>query len=332
VDNFGDHESIHRAEANRLIEEGKFDQALVEIDKSLDLDPANFLGIWDRGNIYVYEGELEKAELEYQKLLTVTDPIIYSWGLAGLARLLLRQGKYVLSKENANKGIEKGEKAGEEAWVLAWQRYLMYLEYTSRNYEQTLIEAEKAWLLAVEEDDLSSKRQIVCFRGLIHLGLKDIDEAQRAEEELRKLCEEESIDPQGYYFHLRGNIELGKNEFDRAVESFEKALSFNETNILFLDSLALTHLRNGEILKALETYQKMASLESYLIVLGRNGYEDLITKSFYMLGKIYEQQGDTDKAIEHYEKFLDLWKDADFGLPEVEDARKRLAGLKSQLP
>jgi len=48
------------------------------------------------------------------------------------------------------------------------------------------------------------------------------------------------------------------------------------------------------------------------------------------VGKIYEQKG--NKAIEHYEKFLEIWKDADPGIAEVEDAKKRLVGLKSQTP
>jgi uncharacterized protein YjeT (DUF2065 family) len=34
-----------------------------------------------------------------------------------------------------------------------------------------------------------------------------------------------------------------------------------------------------------------------------------------------------EKAIEHYEKFPTLWKDADQGIAEVEDAKKRLVGL-----
>jgi len=49
-----------------------------------------------------------------------------------------------------------------------------------------------------------------------------------------------------------------------------------------------------------------------------------------MLGRIYQQQDDRRKAIEHYEKFLYLWKDADPVFLEVQDAKKRLDEKKLQ--
>jgi tetratricopeptide (TPR) repeat protein len=46
------------------------------------------------------------------------------------------------------------------------------------------------------------------------------------------------------------------------------------------------------------------------------------------LGQIYESLGKTDKAIENYRAFIELWKNADQELqPRVADARKRLARL-----
>ena len=45
------------------------------------------------------------------------------------------------------------------------------------------------------------------------------------------------------------------------------------------------------------------------------------------MGKIYEKKGDTNLAIKNYEKFLDLWKDADKDLPDLIDAKTRYAKL-----
>ena len=56
----------------------------------------------------------------------------------------------------------------------------------------------------------------------------------------------------------------------------------------------------------------------------------ICVEDHYLLGTAYEKSGWTAKAIEQYREFLEIWKDADPGIPSVEDARARLAALENR--
>jgi tetratricopeptide (TPR) repeat protein len=129
-------------------------------------------------------------------------------------------------------------------------------------------------------------------------------------------------------------IELEKKNTTQAIKRFKSAISllpyesrvisFDE-HAVFFDALSSGYYKAGELENSLAEYENVISLTT-----GRLKYGDIYAKAFYMLGMIHEQQGNKAKAKENYEKFLELWKDADPGIAEVEDAKKRLAGLKGQ--
>ena len=275
-----------------------------------------------------------KAEQEYKKAMEYKEPAAQAWGMAKLASLYLSQGKFEKAKDLLKQGIEWGKEHSEKWAESNFHWYLGYMYLKSGNSEEALREFEKSFSGYVESESLGAQRWLAYLKGLAYLELNSIDKAQRTAAELVVMIEEgmnrKTI---RYYYHLMGLIEIERENFSKAVENFKRAISLlpsqhsltGDDHALFLDSLALLYYKQGELEKAQEEYEKIISLTS-----ARLAYGDIYAKAFYTLGRIYEQKGWKGKAIEHYEKFLSHWKDADPGIAEVEDAKKKMAGLKSQ--
>jgi tetratricopeptide (TPR) repeat protein len=127
-------------------------------------------------------------------------------------------------------------------------------------------------------------------------------------------------------------MDLEENNIEDAVAYFEKAISLlpfqydpeGNEHAPFYFSLAFAFYRAGDYESARKWYEKIFNLTS-----GRIHYGDIYAKSFFMLGKIYEQSGWIGKAIESYGKFLDLWKNADPDISDVADANLRFITLQN---
>jgi tetratricopeptide (TPR) repeat protein len=289
-----------------------------------------------KGEIFRIKGNFVEAEKEFFKVLDSEEEIAHFWSRSSLASLYLGKGKFEKSKEQLIMGKELGDKLGERGGESGWYLELAYRHLRSGEPEKALEESIKAERTAVDWGCVycHQKRALV-YKGVSFLALNSLEDAQNTADELKEITLKEMNEKfMRYYYYLMGRIALNNNNFSTAIDYFEKGVSLlpsqNSYMILsehafFIDPLAQAYYEAGEMDKARETYNRINRL-----TLGRLWWGDIYVKSFYMLGKIWEQKGDTAKAIEHYEKFLDLWKDADPGLSGVAEARERVAELKSK--
>lgn len=129
-----------------------------------------------------------------------------------------------------------------------------------------------------------------------------------------------------------GKIALAKKDGFTAIKKMEECLGEMYAEIVnvrsihayVLDALGDAYQLGGRLDKAAETYARIRQL-----LMGRSNWGAVYARSYYKLAKVYEQMGKKAEAGERYRKFLELWKDADSGLPEVEDAKRRLAVLQN---
>jgi len=318
-----------RAEISQVyLCQGESDLALSEAVEALHIDSASMNPLL-MGDIYYCRGDLKEAEREYRKIFNTEEPTAWYDARSRLAALYLSQGRFEKSENQFRVINNLAEKAGDTLYMI-WSHYCLAQSYlSSGNPEKALEEWKQGWNLAVGEGLV--EQSDLFLEGRIYLEMKAINEAQLVAEELRKIILTKTNQKLIRYHRLLiGMIYLERDNLPEAISNLSQALSllpFQHSELddhaLFIYPLALAYYRAGDLEKAQEQFQKMISLTT-----GRMYFGDFYSKSYYMLGRIYQEKGWGEKALEHYARFLEMWKDADTEIPELEDAKKRLVQLK----
>jgi serine/threonine protein kinase/Tfp pilus assembly protein PilF len=336
--------------ADAYFQVGRLDEAVDNLQKALLIYPEwvnGFLGI---GYIACLRENYPQASAWFDKATAVAigseKPSAYAWK----AFLLFWQGqvkdslRYAQMAEDIGRAMDSRSSQGNVQYLRAWIFYDKGDHDSSRRQNQSslalLEKGQPTWVSF-------NRAGYVLLEGLIDLREGKVESAKARLAELDSLARAvprrqhwsgREIDMAEFEAEwLRSEIRLYEKPIEEAALSFQRSAApefvpnwtiaeFQKIryNAPFQrDVLARAYVERGKIDEAIAEYEKLITFDP------TKPARLLIHPLYhYRLGMLYEQKGKKAEAISRYERFLELWKDADPGLPEVEDARKRLAGLK----
>ena len=150
----------------------------------------------------------------------------------------------------------------------------------------------------------------------------DFERAEEVAEEARNNIDDNEEWHTSDYSYALAYLERARGNYEEARIHFEK-IPEDHRGVYAHCRLGHVYLELGRLDEAVASLE--AALSNYSA--GVAWAAPVVVKAHYLLGICYERSGWSTRAIEEYETFLDIWKDADPGIPEVEDARRRLADL-----
>jgi tetratricopeptide (TPR) repeat protein len=119
-------------------------------------------------------------------------------------------------------------------------------------------------------------------------------------------------------------ITVMEKEFVLTIPRINVRLDYGWQNIpIEQDVLARAYQKTGNIDKAIEAYLKLLTFDP------ANQDRRMHNPVYhYRLAKLYDSKGLKEQAQGEYQKLLEDWKEADPGIPELIDAKKRLVSLR----
>ncbi len=305
---------------------GKTEQAVESYKKANQISPDFSTG--KLGHMYLFRREYAKAESCYKGLASGSEKGQRSRGRTYLALIPLYQGKFERALTILDNGIAADKMEQVEIGLsLSKNHFKRDIYKQKRELNRALNESEM--IVEVYRRDYPN---VVAYERSNYAALLaengDFEKAEEVSGALRKDIEEKDKTEISSYWWTTGSIEFAKGNLEASVADLERAAQGSSETFFSLYSLGRAYLEMGRVGEAVAKFEKALSR-----------YDDgsrvhrivWAAKVHYLLGLAYEKSGWNKKAIDQYEEFLDIWRDADPGIPEVEDARERLAELKANI-
>jgi len=302
---------------------GKLDQAIESYKKALEIKPDFYMSEAKLGTMYPFKRDYARAESCFEELSSSNNKLFRSLGRLLLAFIPLYQGRFEDALKVLDDGIAADRMEQAEMEDNAYKHFI----------KAGIYEERKKWGLALNEsqiciqilkkvtpNDPVNHRDYYAYLLAMSGKIAEAEEVARA---LKKDIEQKNPTLMYSYWWTLGDIEQAKGDIKTAIDYFEKADKDAPTPSFYRRyTLAKIYLQTGRLDEA------VAELEKALSRYDGNRLGIEAVKAYYLLGLAYEKSGWNKKAIEQYEEFLDIWKNADPGIPEVTDAKERLKKLK----
>jgi len=282
-----------------------YPEAMNWIDQFIERAPtptAKWEGFWLKGYFDYFLGRWDRSLAEYLAIKKQAEKAEFSYGVATIDWIT----GYIYSDLGQ---FDLAQKAFQ-----GWRDYNFKQNPSTRTSDAARDSFQRGWV------DFKQGR---------------MDEAKARLAEIEPLLPAvDSANKKDMTFHyelLKAEFLLAEGSIDKAIALAEKIVPLDPplmntasvavTNQPFLkDVLARAYWKKGELDKAISEYKRLMTIDP------KNDLRFLIHPLYhYRLGRVYEDKGEKALAREQYQKFLEFWKDADPGHPELAEAKKRLA-------
>ncbi len=321
---------------------GQPEKALESYARALELVPSfasNFGRALAYGRLGRYDEALsELAELE--KILTRTDQPLTSPHFIK-ALYLSRAGRYREADEKIRLGIQLAKELEHADLQAHYELFSALLSFEKGDYRRTVEAVGRAQEI-IPQVPSKRRRHLIAVTAHLLAGTAEVHAgklaAARAHLDAQRELYDSSREWEKWKYHcLEGEIPLAAGELAAAEAAFsacepdfnslffgnDARASVFDNHLPFRDGQARVKKARGDLAGAIEIYRNLLAPDV------RRKWNAVLEPRYVLeLARLFAETGDKEAARKEYQRFLDLWKDADPGLPELAQAKSEHAKLQ----